>query len=349
MIINRNNYEEFLLLYIDGELSAGLQKEIENFLELNADIQLEFNNLLDTKLQAEPMSFGDISILLKNENAINKSNCVEHFLLFTDSELTLQQQQATETFVLQHPELQNEFIAIQQTKLPIEIIEYPNKEELYRKEKKPIVFYLQRIAVAAVFMGFGAFIYKMVDTKEQEKYTAYNQPKIVDVTTKKEVTILPPSLLEPTVTPAISSNKTVTVLAKTVTNSNKKNNKKNVVNSVTNNTIPALNTQANALVETAIINSNALLEAKNKQALNSLVTTDIKPLVSSKEATIANSLSSERVVNTVVYKTLDEDDDNENASTKKSKLKNLLRKAAKMITPKETSDDDSRKLFAVTL
>ena len=68
MNINRLNYEEFLLLYIDGELSSTQQKEVELFLEQHTDIQQEFNDLFDTKLQADEMSFGDVSTLLRKES-----------------------------------------------------------------------------------------------------------------------------------------------------------------------------------------------------------------------------------------------------------------------------------------
>ena len=89
MNINRNNYEEFLLLYIDGELSTTQQKEVEIFLEQHTDIKQELSDLLDTKLQIEEVSFGDISALLKNEiNGINLNNYQEHFLLFVDNELS---------------------------------------------------------------------------------------------------------------------------------------------------------------------------------------------------------------------------------------------------------------------
>jgi len=80
MNINRNNYEEFLLLYMDGELSAEIEQEVNIFLESNSDIKQEFDDLLNTKLQPEDIAFGDISCLLKSEEAsISLNNYEEKF------------------------------------------------------------------------------------------------------------------------------------------------------------------------------------------------------------------------------------------------------------------------------
>ena len=132
MNINRNNYEEFLLLYIDGELSADVEKEVDAFLESNADVKQEFDDLLNTKLQMEDVSFGDVSCLLKSEEkSIGLNNYEDKFLLYVDNELSDQEKKAVETFVLQHPTLQSTFTTLKNTILPLESIKHPNKEELY--------------------------------------------------------------------------------------------------------------------------------------------------------------------------------------------------------------------------
>ncbi len=45
MIINRHNYEEFFLLYIDNELDGGQQTAVEKFVEQNPDLGKELEML----------------------------------------------------------------------------------------------------------------------------------------------------------------------------------------------------------------------------------------------------------------------------------------------------------------
>ena len=53
MLINRNNYEEFFLMYVDGELSAGDRIAVEKFASANPDLQEELNLLKETVLVAD--------------------------------------------------------------------------------------------------------------------------------------------------------------------------------------------------------------------------------------------------------------------------------------------------------
>ena len=55
--INRNNYEEFFLLYADNELDAETKLAVENFVQQNTDLAVELEMLLKTKSAPEEMSF----------------------------------------------------------------------------------------------------------------------------------------------------------------------------------------------------------------------------------------------------------------------------------------------------
>jgi hypothetical protein len=153
--INRNNYEEFFLLYIDNELDAEQKLAVENFVKQNADLAVEFNMLMQTKSSAEEPIFFDKENLLRTEgNSINETNYEEYFLLYIDNELSAAKSEEVEMYVLQHPKLQDEFTTLKQTILIPEAISYNDKEALYRTERRRIIYLKPwRLAAAAIFIG----------------------------------------------------------------------------------------------------------------------------------------------------------------------------------------------------
>lgn len=160
------NYEEFFLLYMDGELSHPEKQAVEQFVQDNPHLAEEFEMLQQMKLPAEQVDFMDKDLLYRHAGAeISLDNYETHFLLYIDNELDQKGQTAVETFVLQHPSLQDGFMLLKKTKLQPESVVYPAKETLYRKEEKERrVLYMswQRIAVAAVFIGIIALVWTLV-------------------------------------------------------------------------------------------------------------------------------------------------------------------------------------------
>lgn len=160
MNINRNNYEEFFLLYIDGELSAQQQTAVEEFVAANPDLAAELEQLKKIILDPEEnIFFKDKNSLYRTDsNSINEINCIEFFLQYADNELSSEQRLEAEKFVEANPQFSNEFNLIQHTVLEQEWIECPDKESLYKKEIKepaPVIsLSIRRIAVAASFLLF---------------------------------------------------------------------------------------------------------------------------------------------------------------------------------------------------
>lgn len=155
--INIHNYGEFFLLYVDGELSAEDRVAVEHFVQENPHLAAELQMLEQSVLQPEEVLFADKELLYRNgDDGIHADNCETRFLLYVDNELDARAREEVETFVLQHPALQEPFLQLKQTKLEPETIVFPDKASLYRKEEKERrVFYIgwQRVAVAAAFIG----------------------------------------------------------------------------------------------------------------------------------------------------------------------------------------------------
>ncbi len=161
MNINRYNYEEFFLLYADRELSAGERKLVEQFIQANPDLKGELEILHEAYLQPEELVFEAKNSLYKSEQGISLADYEENFLLYIDDELSVSDKEKVETFVLQHPQLQDDFTLLKQTKLePVEII-CPDKASLYKTEERKPVVYMRwmRVAVAAAIIGIGVSVW----------------------------------------------------------------------------------------------------------------------------------------------------------------------------------------------
>jgi hypothetical protein len=160
------NYEEFFLLYVDGELSAADEQVVDQFVQENPHLAEELDMLMQMKLPVEHMVFADKNILLRNGSGeISPENYETHFLLYVDNELDAAGKTSVETFVLQHPSLQEQFMLLKKTKLEPETILFPDKASLYRKEEKErriIYMRWQRMAVAAALIGVIALVWTLV-------------------------------------------------------------------------------------------------------------------------------------------------------------------------------------------
>jgi len=161
MSINRNNYEEFFLLYIDNELSDAERNAVEAFVAANPDLGEELNMLKQTKLIPDHhLGFDRKQLLLKPtfENIINTANCEEYFLLYADDELNAYEKRVVEEFAAGNPLYQKELERLQRARLTAdENVRFGNKEILYRRaaiSRRTLVLWLGIPAAAAVLILF---------------------------------------------------------------------------------------------------------------------------------------------------------------------------------------------------
>lgn len=165
MNINRYNYDEYFLLYIDNELSPAERRELESFVEKNADLKKELLILQQSTLTADKnIVFSDKKALLRFtsvEESININNYEQFFIYYLDDELNRYEKAAVEQFIYRHPEFQGEFELIQQLHLlPDPFVTCPDKKELYRFGKEqPVTLLWWRIAAAAVILLIAATLW----------------------------------------------------------------------------------------------------------------------------------------------------------------------------------------------
>jgi hypothetical protein len=150
MMINRNNYETYFLLYIDNELCAADKKAVEAFVMQHIDLQQELDMLRQAVLRPALVAFEQKSSLLKREPGFQ-----EKLLLYLDGELDAADVAALQQALEADKNLQQEWSVLQQTKLqPSNETVFAHKEILMRKAPARIIPATWWRA-AAVIIGFG--------------------------------------------------------------------------------------------------------------------------------------------------------------------------------------------------
>jgi hypothetical protein len=167
VVITRDNYEVFFVMYVDDELNGAEHEAVEQFIQQNPDLEEELVMLQQSVLRPD-----DTIVFEQKENlfrhatgdTINEENCEEYFVLYGDDELTNEEKDKVELFVYKHPQYQADFELIQQVKLvPDNTLTFPDKTYLYRSEEEDarvIAFPWWRFAAAAVallIIGGSAF------------------------------------------------------------------------------------------------------------------------------------------------------------------------------------------------
>jgi hypothetical protein len=209
MNIDRHNYEEYFLLYIDNELSADQKKQVELFVQENPDLEEELVMLKQSRLiPDESIVFDQKHLLMKEEDAahavtqsfINLNNYEQWLIMYVDDELSTEEKLAVENFASANQRVQQDLELFQQTKLQSEQIVFPNKEILYRREKTVRVINMQwwKVAVAAILiLSAGITVYSVfINKNDNTKTTA----AITNTNIKtKDTTALPEKQQQPNV------------------------------------------------------------------------------------------------------------------------------------------------------
>lgn len=348
MQINRHNYETYFLLWIDGELSAEEMEMVERFIDQHPDLAEELATLQETKLPIdESIVFADKESLLKVEQpALSMSSYETYFLLYVDNELSAKDKADVELFVLQHPQLQDEFMLLKQTKLIPETIVFTNKDLLYRKEEKekPVI-YMQwkRIAVAAALIGLIFSLWMIVPNKPT---VSSNQSLASANTTKNNQPIGTISKAEKKSEKIIlqTNNESLDskLIAANVPKIEKKQdqliptNSKSIDETVSNETISTERTEE----VTASTNTRIEPVINNVQTGNDLSKNSILA-----RATVTEDDQPNNLIKQAVYRELDTDESSKSLyvgslEINKDKLRGIIRKAGSIFRSKSKQDED---------
>lgn len=178
MNINRHNYEEFFLLYVDNELTAGQRKVVEAFVAANPDLQEEFELINQSTFTADAkLDDAFMQSLLKpvEESSVNE----EQLLLYVDEELPAAAKADVEKELLTNTSLQKDLLWLRRSQVkPDTSIVFPDKQLLYKQAEPARVFSLSASArrwsaAAAVVVLLGSAMWLMMDKEQTTDATKF--------------------------------------------------------------------------------------------------------------------------------------------------------------------------------
>lgn len=175
MRINRDNYEEYFLLYADNELSGVDKNAVESFLLQNPDLAVEMEMLLKLRLRADENVYYEGKELLHHKEIadtsfINSDNYSEYLLSYTDNELNFEEKKALEDFLSRNPQAKQELEILEMAKLEADpSIVFEEKSILYKTTRVPsrwVIPNWTKVAVAAAVILVAGFLWIMFSKDE---------------------------------------------------------------------------------------------------------------------------------------------------------------------------------------
>ena len=369
MNINRHNYEEYFILYMDNELSSDDRRMVEAFIVQHPDLKEELELLQQFKLEPDTaITYTGKEELMKIDGSspVTLTNYDEWLSLYIDNELTAEQKANVEKFLTENPAINTELSLYKRSKLQPETIVFADKQSLYRKEEKVrrITPVWWRVAAAVLIIIIGTTVV-LVNNK-----SAGNKDDIAKTLPGTEKPTTPVELPEQTTTEnpvAVVEEKNIVAPEKT-TNSETVKQTNNAVAVKNNKSIPKNKIQDKLVTpvkkeETAIavtnnkdnnlpkpLNNPYINNSPSEKAIASVdVTTkntQRNDVLTKTDVTTSKLQPSEHVVAASFTNTNEQLDEPDG---KKNKLRGFFRKVTRTFEKRtniDATDDDGKLLVA---
>ncbi len=185
MKITKQNYEQFLIDFMDGKLNPALEESLFAFLDEHSDIKAEFEDLeIISAVADENISFDLKSSIKKPQITstanINDKNYKEHFIASTEGDLTSNQETELDKFMRLNPALLKTQNLYKKSRLEADLsIQYPNKKAL-----KKYPFYQRKSwiysasAAASILLLLSIFFFSKSDKEIVQTQSAKLEDRI---------------------------------------------------------------------------------------------------------------------------------------------------------------------------
>lgn len=172
-LIHSGNYESYYLDYLEGTLSQEECVVLEAFLAEHPEYQID-----DINVQVEPVRINysslEKSLLLKHESTDFEKNLDFYSIAFVENLLDSEKEMAFKHFLFKNKEAKQTVHSYLSTRLDAEVILFPRKEDLKRKELALIPFWKWPVTLTgtAAAIALLVFQYTAKQTNTVSEFTA---------------------------------------------------------------------------------------------------------------------------------------------------------------------------------
>jgi len=173
MKISLDNYEEFFLDYLDGQLDSEQLSELSLFLNLHAELRHKLTIPENTILKPDIHVYQNKNLIKKlefHEAIVDESNFENFCIAYNEHILSEEKEKQLLSYCSYHPDKQKDFDAFQNLSLKPDVaLNYKNKKVLYKRhyQKRSSVAIALRYAslAASVAVLLAVYLnYKLVKT-----------------------------------------------------------------------------------------------------------------------------------------------------------------------------------------
>jgi hypothetical protein len=362
VVITRDNYEAYFVMYVDDELNATERKAVEAFIEQNPDLEEEMIMLQQSVLRADDdIVFEQKEVLFKGADQfrINEQNCEEYFVLYGDDELTNAEKEKVEQFVYHHPQYQAEFELIQQIKLlPDNALNFPDKNYLYRTEEDdnriPAFPWWRFTAAAIAILVIGTLAWFIVSNTHAGNQDVAEKTPSVNSTNGTNTPLQDVTPNNDHSGSATNEGMAVTETpARVNTTTGTKQPENVVVNNIQKNISEPGNKEKAQFVKHIETQSPEQDPENNNNAITPkpvfAVVDNSTEKIAVKNTVIKNTVTEQLAVNTVAAKTIHEDEADQsstyvlNAPINKTPLRGFFRKVSRVVEKVTNPEDNGKK------
>jgi hypothetical protein len=336
MKVDRHNYEEYFLLYVDNELTVEQKKQVEFFIRENPDLEEELIMLQQSRLIREKIIFDEKHLLMKEKDNsfFNLNNYEEWLVLYVDDELSEEEKTIVEKFAASHSHVQLELDLFVQTKLQPDQISFPDKNLLYRNKERVRIISMTwwRVAAAAILIIAGIMLYSVLNKENnsgvEERIAAPKKEQI-----QSPVKSILTDQQQPKQDNPVIKEKDQIAISAPVEKSKQRENKKQHEDHLSpkNNDLAKVNDNIPPK-RPVIVNEINAVQLANLQINSAVVTGKHKQIIN----------------DTIVTNHLPETPDDYASNTENKKLRGLFRKATRFIERTSginPANDDNRVLI----